>query len=51
MDPKHPLDMWLAILIVQRALSERFRQVTGMTLDEWDEMNYQRIMASDASNP
>ena len=38
--------MWLALLIVQRALAERFRELTGMTLDEWDERNYQRIMAS-----
>jgi len=38
-------EMWLALLVISRAAERRFIELTGMTLAEWDERNYQRIMA------
>lgn len=39
-------EMWLALMMVSYAASRRFTELTGMTLDEWDEQNYARIMSS-----
>jgi hypothetical protein len=38
--------MWLALLIISRAAERYFIELTGMTLAEWDERNYQRVMSS-----
>ena len=37
-------EMWLALTIISRQLEKRFIELTGMTLAEWDERNYMRIM-------
>jgi hypothetical protein len=47
MNPDLDLAAALWLMIIGQALAARFRVVTGMTLDEWDELNYQRIMSSD----
>ncbi len=39
------LEMTLAILVIKHQLEQRFQQLTGMSLDEWDELNYRRVMA------
>jgi hypothetical protein len=44
MPTQHP-ETWLALLIVTRAAQRCFTEITGMTLDEWDEQNYQRVMS------
>jgi len=38
-------EMLLALIIIGRALNQRFTELTGMTLAEWDELNCQRIMS------
>jgi hypothetical protein len=38
-------EVWLAFLVVARMAERRFIELTGMTLAEWDERNYQRIMS------
>ena len=40
-------EMMLALFVIQRMLGQTFIALTGMTLDEWDELNYQRTLACD----
>jgi hypothetical protein len=46
MDTRMRFEMWLALLMVSVAAERRFIELTGMTLAEWDERNYARIMSA-----
>ena len=42
-------EAWFALLVASWFARKHFEQLTGMTLDEWDELNYQRVLAAGES--
>jgi hypothetical protein len=38
---------WLLLTIINAHTQKAFKQLTGMTLDQWDELHYERVMCSD----
>jgi hypothetical protein len=38
------LAIMLALIVTGRALNQAFIKRTGMTLEEWDELSYQRVL-------
>ena len=47
MNQDHATETWMKLMLVSIWYSQVFEKITGMTLDEWDERNYQRIMNAD----
>jgi hypothetical protein len=45
MPTREMLEMWLAVIVASFVAKRHFEELTGMTLDEWDELNYQRVMS------